>query len=44
MDAGFFEVVKRDTKYQDSVTLFETCGCDLHSFPYRYVLSWAQHM
>ena len=28
---GFVEVVKRDTKYQDIVTLFETCGCGRYS-------------
>ena len=39
MDAGFVEVVKRDNRHEDNVTLFETRGCDLHSFPYRYVFS-----
>ena len=37
--AGFFEVVKRDTRNRDGVTLFETCSCDLHSFLYRYAFS-----
>ena len=36
MGVGFVEVVKRDNRHEDNVTLFETRGCDLYSFLYRY--------
>ena len=39
MGVGFVEVVKRDNRHEDNVTLFETRVCDLYSFLYRYAFS-----
>ena len=32
VSVGFVEAVKRDNRHEDNVTLFETRGCDMHSF------------